>query len=69
MVVLTMIVLFNICAECECNPEGSRDLQCDLGQGQCLCWPNVEGRTCDRCVENKYNISAGCVGGLTFSEK
>lgn len=48
-------------AECECDPEGSYSLQCEERTGQCLCKDSVEGRKCDRCVENKYNITAGCI--------
>lgn len=46
---------------CNCDPTGSLDLQCDP-YGYCPCRPNVDGRRCDYCQENKYNISAGCLG-------
>ena len=46
---------------CNCDPIGSLDLQCDQ-YGYCPCRPSVDGRRCDRCQENKYNMSAGCLG-------
>lgn len=29
--------------------------------GQCLCVDNVEGRFCDRCAENFYNLRERCL--------
>ncbi len=46
---------------CDCDLGGSTDMQCEDRSGQCICRPNVEGRQCDRCEENKYNITAGCI--------
>ena len=46
---------------CNCDPEGSLDMQCD-DYGNCPCIEGVEGKRCDRCMENKYNITAGCIG-------
>lgn len=52
------------CAECVCHPQGTdqRSAFCDLTTGQCSCLPNVEGKSCDRCAENHYDISSekGC---------
>ncbi|XP_064648977.1 laminin subunit gamma-1-like isoform X2 [Lineus longissimus] len=48
------------CSPCNCDPVGSTDLQCDE-RGQCPCKPNIVGKKCDSCEENKYNISAGCI--------
>lgn len=39
---------------------GSKGFQCDAF-GQCPCNDNVEGRRCDRCKENKYNRTQGCL--------
>ena len=69
-----MLLFFNIngvsyllCPACECNMTGSYHDQCDLYSGQCPCKPNVEGMQCQKCVENKYNMSAGCVGMFSVS--
>lgn len=48
------------CKECNCDPVGSTDLQCDAN-GQCPCLENVEGVKCERCKENKYNRQHGCI--------
>lgn len=48
------------CKQCDCDPVGSRELQCDTS-GQCSCLENVEGRRCDRCKENKHDRQRGCV--------
>lgn len=36
------------------------DMQCD-DYGNCPCNSGIEGKRCDRCMENKYNITAGCI--------
>lgn len=46
---------------CDCDPVGSEHLACDEN-GNCVCKENVDGRRCDRCMENKQNIAQGCVG-------
>ena len=43
------------CEECACDPTGSNSTQCDLATGQCDCLDKVEGRQCDRCMENTHN--------------
>lgn len=48
------------CKQCECDPIGSKDLQCDAN-GQCSCLDNVEGMKCDRCKENKHDRQKGCI--------
>lgn len=48
------------CQKCDCDPIGSKNLQC-RANGQCECLPNVEGRRCERCRENKFNREAGCI--------
>ena len=56
-------VLYCMCliSACNCDPEGSHDMQCD-DYGNCPCIDGVEGKRCDRCMENHYNITAGCIG-------
>ena len=56
-----MIIFCDISA-CNCDTEGSGNTQCDLRTGQCVCKSSIEGEKCDRCVENKFNITAGCIG-------
>lgn len=46
---------------CNCDFEGSVSLYCDIN-GNCFCRINIEGKYCDRCMENKYNIIVGCIG-------
>lgn len=48
------------CAKCDCDRIGSKSLQC-RDNGQCECLANVEGRRCERCRENKFNRTAGCI--------
>ncbi|XP_013774278.1 laminin subunit gamma-1-like [Limulus polyphemus] len=48
------------CVPCNCDPTGSRGLQCNR-QGQCQCKPGVDGERCDRCSSNYYDFtSQGC---------
>ena len=64
-------VVYNNTADfiaCQCDPEGSNSLQCDEFTGQCNCKENIVGDKCDRCDENKYNITAGCVGKFILLE-
>lgn len=35
------------CIQCQCNPTGSRSLQCNV-EGKCQCKPGVTGEKCDR---------------------
>ncbi|NXL99857.1 LAMB4 protein, partial [Tyrannus savana] len=38
------------CISCECNPEGTRQPQCDKATGACNCRAGVTGRFCDHCA-------------------
>jgi laminin gamma 1 len=50
------------CNLCDCDPTGSTDMQCDLISGQCPCRDKVEGRKCDRCMENTRSKDSGGFG-------
>ena len=55
------------CEKCHCNQNGtiSRIGLCQSDSGQCMCKPNVKGRTCDKCIRNTYLLESsnlfGCV--------
>ncbi|XP_060809379.1 laminin subunit alpha [Amyelois transitella] len=42
------------CTECDCDPGGSIDNNCDKLTGQCRCHSRVEGRRCDRPIRAHY---------------
>ncbi|KAK2821103.1 hypothetical protein Q7C36_020446 [Tachysurus vachellii] len=48
------------CSKCSCSALGSLHSVCDAVTGQCVCRPNVVGRSCDRCAEGFWNLSSGC---------
>ncbi|KAJ0183971.1 hypothetical protein K1T71_000394 [Dendrolimus kikuchii] len=50
----------DICLPCNCNPTGSRSLQCNA-EGKCQCKPGVTGDKCDVCAPNHYDFTnQGC---------
>ncbi|XP_028177669.1 laminin subunit gamma-1 isoform X2 [Ostrinia furnacalis] len=50
----------DICLPCNCNPTGSRSLQCNA-EGRCQCKPGVTGDKCDACAPNHYEFTTmGC---------
>lgn len=50
----------NVCVACNCDPIGSRSLQCNT-EGKCQCKPGVTGDKCDRCDDNYYDFGqSGC---------
>ncbi|XP_046730465.1 laminin subunit beta-3 isoform X1 [Silurus meridionalis] len=49
------------CSKCSCSAVGSLHSVCDALSGQCVCKPNVVGRSCDRCAEGFWNLSSGCL--------
>ncbi|KAK3512952.1 hypothetical protein QTP70_031695 [Hemibagrus guttatus] len=48
------------CSKCSCSALGSLHSVCDAVTGQCVCRPNVVGRSCDRCAKGFWNLSSGC---------
>ncbi|KAM9443598.1 laminin subunit beta-3 [Clarias gariepinus] len=48
------------CSKCSCSSVGSLHSVCDEVTGQCVCRPNVGGRSCDRCADGFWNSSTGC---------
>ncbi|OTF72579.1 hypothetical protein BLA29_005761, partial [Euroglyphus maynei] len=55
------------CEDCRCNQNGtiSRIGICDTVTGDCMCKANVQGRTCNMCKPNTYQLNSarffGCV--------
>ncbi|XP_068633205.1 laminin subunit gamma-1 [Battus philenor] len=50
----------DICMPCNCNPTGSRSLQCN-SEGKCQCKPGVTGDKCDVCAANHFDFTTqGC---------
>lgn len=52
------------CQECDCvlpNTMYGNSSVCNKTSGTCTCKPKIGGRQCDRCHENAYNTSRGCV--------
>ncbi|XP_062872107.1 laminin subunit beta-1 [Trichomycterus rosablanca] len=46
---------------CHCDPQGSLNIECKKIGGQCLCKPNVIGRTCNQCAPRTYGFGPyGC---------
>ncbi|XP_072016336.1 laminin subunit alpha-2-like [Amphiura filiformis] len=49
------------CTACRCDPEGSRNMQCNMTSGQCDCKPSIQGIRCDTCDAGFWNLTAkGC---------
>ena len=44
-----------LCVACECDSEGSTATTCS-DSGQCDCRDNVEGITCDHCMDNTFGF-------------
>ncbi|XP_076350667.1 laminin subunit beta-1-like isoform X2 [Tachypleus tridentatus] len=49
------------CIECICNRLGTNHSAgtCDKVTGQCHCFPNVVGQSCDECAPNHWNLGSG----------
>jgi hypothetical protein len=51
----------NGCEECDCDPTGSKSLQCNSKNGLCKCKPGVGGKHCDQCLPGHWNFTeSGC---------
>lgn len=51
------------CMDCECNPDGSISMECDMKTGNCLCKAGVTGRQCDKCERSKSTLRNGFCEG------
>lgn len=53
------------CEDCRCNQNGtiSRIGICDTVTGVCMCKTNVQGRTCDMCKPNTYQLNSARLFG------
>ncbi|XP_014874946.1 netrin-G2 isoform X4 [Poecilia latipinna] len=60
----------NICAECDCDPDGSASPHCS-DSGLCRCKAGATGRRCDSCVSGFTwrGGGAGCTENLCDSER
>ena len=49
------------CEPCGCSEIGSKSMQCDSKNGNCICKPNVGGQKCDACTPKHWNFTQeGC---------
>ncbi|XP_049327763.1 laminin subunit beta-3 [Astyanax mexicanus] len=48
------------CSKCSCSASGSLSSVCDAVTGQCVCRPNMQGVSCDRCAAGFWNSPTGC---------
>lgn len=49
------------CMPCNCNSDGSTDLQCDPFFGNCSCKEKVIGSKCDMCSAGFFDVAQGCL--------
>ena len=54
------------CEECDCNRDGTEE--CDHINGQCKCFPGVEGERCDRCQADHFGFKFGGCSPCECSE-
>ena len=48
----------------KCNTSAEIEIKCDKRTGQCPCLNHIEGRTCNHCKFNFYDLAnAGATGG------
>lgn len=48
------------CQACQCNRDGSVDLNCDTKSGKCRCQPGIGGDRCDRCARGYHGRFPNC---------
>ena len=41
---------------CKCVVAGSKTTQCDLQSGDCDCKDNIDGKTCNKCVDQFFGF-------------
>jgi len=60
------------CSDCACYEAGivgtSSGVTCDKLSGQCPCKTNVEGRSCNRCRSNAFNLSPDDIDGCQLCD-
>ena len=51
----------DVCKACVCDLLGTdpNQFDCDRFTGDCHCLTNVEGKSCDRCIDNHWGIARG----------
>ena len=54
------VLLYNF-SECDCDPQGSAQSQCDRRTGQCVCLLGISGYKCDRCDRGTTGELPNCV--------
>lgn len=53
---------FQLTSNCDCNIIGSNSTECNRLTGQCECKnPNIEGLKCEKCRENFFDLTSGCI--------
>ena len=43
-------------SECDCNPDGSVDQNCEDANGKCTCKEHIVGDKCDQCVAGFFGF-------------
>eukprot|EP00056_Hartaetosiga_gracilis_P011773 m.180699 g.180699 ORF g.180699 m.180699 type:complete len:1918 (+) comp13578_c0_seq1:442-6195(+) len=58
----------NACIPCACDEDGAVDNMCEQTSGQCVCKSKTEGRACDTCVDETYDVGSDVTNGCTDCE-
>ncbi|PAA46918.1 hypothetical protein BOX15_Mlig003129g4 [Macrostomum lignano] len=51
---------------CQCNMRGSRSEVCEKVGGNCYCYPNIVGQTCNECARNHFGFGRYGPQGCRF---